>query len=64
MSAILASLGGIALTMGLKIVGYSFISKALIISLRAWAETTESKHDDEIIEAMAAALEVPVSNLK
>jgi len=64
MSAILAGLGSVLLSMGMKMLGYTFISKALVISLKAWAKTTESESDDEIVAAIAEALEIDPKKLK
>ena len=64
MNAILAGLGSVLLSMGMKMLGYTFISKALVISLKAWAKTTESESDDEIVAAIAEALEIDPEKLK
>lgn len=57
-------LGSIFLEMLMRLIGYDFISKATIMGLEAWAETTATHRDDDLVKAAAKALGVPETDLK
>lgn len=62
--SILSSLAGIGLQMGMKLIGYEFVSKAAILSMQEWSKSTPSHWDDQVTEAAAKAWGVPVEDLK
>lgn len=53
-----------ALMIVVKLLNETFLSRALIAILNAWAKTTENELDDKVVAAMAEALGVPVEKLK
>jgi hypothetical protein len=64
MGSAISAVFGVLVSMGMKLIGYEFITRTLIISLKAWAETTETKHDDAIVRSMADAWGVPYGDVK
>lgn len=47
-----------------KLITERFLAKLVIEGLRAWAKTTNTSHDDKVVEAMAEALGVDPIALK
>jgi hypothetical protein len=64
MASFFASASSILVSMLMKLIGYEFISKVVVIGLDAWAKSTETKYDDLVVEAMAKAWDVDVSKIK
>jgi 2-hydroxychromene-2-carboxylate isomerase len=54
----LGGLGAIFVTMLAKLIGYEFVSRVTVIGLKAWAESTPTHKDDEVVDAIANALGV------
>lgn len=53
-----------ALMIVVKLLNETFMSRALIAILNAWAKSTANDLDDKVVAAMAEALGVPVEKLK
>lgn len=47
-----------------KLVTEKFFCRFVVITLSEWAKKSENQWDDQVVQAMADALEVPVSLLK
>lgn len=64
MSAIFAGLGAIFMQMLIKLIGYEFVSRIVVIGLKSWADSQKNEHDEEIVAAIAQALGVSLESLK
>jgi hypothetical protein len=64
MSGLLAGLGSIFVTMLVKLLGYDFVVKIVVIGLESWAQSTSTDKDDQVVAAVAAAWGVDVSKVQ
>lgn len=61
---LMGSLGGVAVQMMIKSIGYEFISRAAVIVADGFAKSTPTHRDDLVVEAWAKALGVSPEVLK
>lgn len=54
----------IAVSLVMKLITETFLSKLIIQGLRAWSEQTANVYDDRVVDAMAQALGVDPDDLK
>lgn len=64
MAALFAGLASIGYTLLVKLIGYEFISRTLVIALTEWSKSTDTKWDDEVTQAAAKAWGVHPDFLK
>lgn len=60
----LAALASVLTSMLMKLIGYEFISRIVIIGLSEWAKTTQTTLDDKIYAEAAKAFGVPEDLIK
>lgn len=56
---VLGSVGGIAASLGMQLVTETFAKRAIVAAMRALVRKTESELDDELVEDVAAAWNLP-----
>jgi len=49
---------------GMKLIGYQFVSRVLIFGCREFAKHTKTTFDDQVTEAMAESLGIKPADLK
>jgi hypothetical protein len=59
-----SGLASIFVSMLMKLLGYDFITKVTVVGLQAWAGSTQTHKDDEVVAAMAKAWGVSTDDVK
>jgi hypothetical protein len=57
-------LAKVAISLLAKMITEKFFAKVVIASLDTWSKQTENEWDNQVVKAMAEALDVPIENLK
>jgi hypothetical protein len=55
MSAAISAFLAIFVSLGMQLLGEAFIKKVLLVGLKAWAKSTASEYDDEVVKAFSEA---------